>query len=169
MGYLILFNKHLVETIAFRCIDLPCREQMLFPKLYYLYFGLTSFGVASFLYQLRCDSRIKRFANTEDYILSVKDITTDSELHKIQLATEAIAGESAATSDFLTAQLADPQQAPQLKLSILSNHFRALDGSRPISRFFISLAYCIGFFSMGIPAAATFIEVLRLFVGSWVE
>jgi hypothetical protein len=167
VGYLILFNKHVVEAIALHCIELPCREQVLFPKLYYLYFGLTFFGVASFLYQLRCDSRIKRFANVEDYILSVKEITSDNELYKYQLATEELVGESAATSDFLIGQLADPQQAPQLKLNILTSHYRALDGSKPISRFFVLLAYGFGFLFMAIPAMATFIQVTKSFVESW--
>ena len=167
VGYLIIFNKHLVEKLAFRCIDLPCSEQTLFPKLYYLYFGLTFFGIGSFLYQLRCDSRIKRFANVEDYTLSVREITTNNDLHEYQRAIESLVGDSAATSDFLTAQLSDAEQAPQLKLKILANHYRALDGSTPISRFFVLLAYTCGFLFMAIPAVTTFVEVTGSFFRYW--
>jgi hypothetical protein len=164
VGYLILFNKHLVEALAFRCIDLPCQEQVLFPKLYYLYFGLSFFGIASFIYQVRCDSRIKRYADAEDYVLSVREITTDSELYSYQKAIEDIVGDSAATTDFLTGQLADLQQAPQLRLNILTGLYRALDRSMPISRFFVSLAYALGFLLMAVPAVKTFIEVTNSFV-----
>lgn len=167
VGYLILFNKHFVESVAFRCIDLPCNEQILFPKLYYLYFGLTFFGIASFLYQLRCDSRIKRFGNAEDYVLSVREITTDSDLYKYQRIIDDLVGDSAATTDFLTGQLADPQQAPRIKLNILVALYRALDGSMPISRFFVSLAYVLGFFFMAIPAVMTFAEVTKSFIDHW--
>jgi hypothetical protein len=164
VGYLILFNKHLVEMLGFRCIDLPCREDVLFPKLYYLYYGLTFFGLGSLLYQLRCDSRIKRFANVEEYILSVRDITTNAELYKYQETIDDIEGDSAATSDFLTAQLADSELAPELKLNILAGHYRALDDADPASRFLVLLTFFFGFLFMTVPAAATFVEVTKSFI-----
>jgi len=165
IGYLILFNKRLVEALAFRCIDSPCQEQILFPNLYYLYFGLTIFGLGSFLYQVQCDPRIKRFANVEDYVLSVRDITTNLELEHHQQVIDSLTGDAAATRDFLGAQLADPDLAPSIKLDILTRHYRALDSSKIVGRLLVSVAYLFGLGLLAIPSITTFIQVSRSLVG----
>ncbi|WP_157095565.1 hypothetical protein [Bradyrhizobium sp. AT1] len=168
LGYLILFNKRLVEALAFRCIDYPCQEQILFPNLYFLYFGLTIFGLGSFLYQVQCDPRIKRFANVEDYVLSVRDITTNLELEHHQHKIDSLMGESLATNDFLGAQLTDPDLAPSIKLDILTRHYRALDSSKKVGRLLVAAAYFSGLGLLAIPSIATLIQITRSLVGSWI-
>jgi hypothetical protein len=167
VGYIILFNKHLVETFAGQCIAPPCGGQILFPKLYFLYFGLTFFGTGSFLYQLRCDIRIKRFGNLEDYVLSAKEVATEGELHKYQQLVDHLSGTAVATTDFIRPQLSDPELGSQLKLDILTRHYRALDESKPLSRFFVFFAYILGFSLMAVPALTTFAEVTKSLLQSW--
>lgn len=167
LGYLILFNKWLVDALAYRCIDYPCKEQVLFPNLYYLYFGLTIFGLGSFLYQVRCDSRIKQFSNIDHYVLSVRDITTNVELERHQLEADQLEGDLEATSDFLAAQLADPNLNSSIKLDILMRHYRALDKSKPLSRLAIFIAYLLGFGLLTVPSITTLVEVTTSLVSRW--
>ena len=73
---------------------------------------------------------------------------------------EELTGGSDATKDFLVAQLGDVQ-GPQLKLDILAHYYRALDGSRPIARHLVFAGYLIGFVLITIPAATTFVQIVR--------
>jgi hypothetical protein len=45
-----------------------------------LYFGLMFLGFGAFVYQLRCDARIKRFDTSETFTSSVSAVVTNSDL-----------------------------------------------------------------------------------------
>jgi hypothetical protein len=166
IGYLILFNSHIVEALRPAveifpdCANGGCAQSFIWSRLFYLYFGLIFLGVGSFVYQLRCDPNIKRFDTSETFTASVSAVVTESDLFTYQEMIERVGGPAHATRDFLAGELANLDQAPRLKLSILNKFYRAVDGGRYFSRLFVALCYFIGFALVLFPSSQTSIHIL---------
>ena len=57
VGYLILFNDQVISFLSMHKLDHPpdgFLASIWTRKLYFLYFGLMSLGIGSFIYSLRC-------------------------------------------------------------------------------------------------------------------
>jgi hypothetical protein len=165
IGYLILFNSHVVDALrpAFElfpgCADGNCTQSFMWSRLFFLYFGLMFLGVGAFIYQLRCDPNIKRFDTSELFTASVSAVVTESDLFVYQEVIERVGGPAAATRDFLAGELANLDQAPRLKLTILNNFYRALDGGRYFSRLGATLCYLAGFALVLFPSSQASIQI----------
>jgi hypothetical protein len=165
IGYLILFNVHVVDALR-PAIDLfpdceggTCAQSFVVSRLFFLYFGLMLLGVGSFVYQLRCDPNIKRFDTAEAFTASVSAVVTESDLLLYQGTIERIGGPLAATREFLAGELANLDQAPRLKLQILNNYYRTLDGALKFSRLIVTSCYLSGFLLVLYPSLQTSVRV----------
>lgn len=133
-------------------------------RLFFLYFGLMCLGAGAFIYQLRCDPNIKRFDTAEAFTTFVSAVVTESDLFIYQEVIERVGGSAPATRDFLAGELANLDQAPRLKLTILNKFYRTLDGGRYFSRLSVTLCYLVGFGLVLFPSAQTSIHVVASFV-----
>lgn len=166
VGYLILFNSHVVDALRPAlelfpdCADGRCAQSFIWSRLFFLYFGLMFLGAGAFIYQLRCDPNIKRFDTAEAFTASVSAVVTESDLFIYQEAIERVGGPGPATRDFLAGELANLDQAPRLKLTILNKYYRTLDAGRYFSRLGANLCYLIGFALVLFPSLQTSIHIL---------
>lgn len=165
VGYLILFNVHVVEALR-PAVDLfpdcgsgSCAQSFMLSRLFFIYFGLMFLGVGAFVYQLRCDPNIKRFDTPEAFTASVSAVVTESDLFLYQDTIERVGGPASSTREFLAGEIANLDQAPRLKLSILNNLYRALDGARYFSRLVVLLCYLVGFVLVLCPSLQTSVHV----------
>lgn len=165
IGYLILFNSHVVDALRPaiemfpNCSDGNCAQSFMWSRLFFLYFGLMFLGLGSFIYQLRCDPNIKRFDTSEAFTASVSAVVTESDLFVYQEVIERVGGHAVATRDFLAGELANLDQAPRLKLAILNNFYRALDRGRYLSRLCATLCYTAGFALVLFPSSQASIQI----------
>lgn len=168
IGYLILFNSHVVEALRPTvelfpdCADGSCAQSLMWPRLFYLYFGLMFLGIGSFIYQLRCDPNVKRFDTSETFTASISAVVTESDLFVYQEMIERIGGPAPATRDFLAGELANLDQSPRLKLSILNKFYRTVDGGRYFSRLCVALCYSAGFALVLIPSSQASVQIFIL-------
>jgi hypothetical protein len=177
IGYLILFNSHVVDALRPAielfpdCASGGCDRSFMWSRLFFLYFGLMFLGAGAFIYQLRCDPNIKRFDTSEAFTASVSAVVTESDLLVYQAVIERVGGPALATRDFLAGELANPDQAPRLKLTILNSFYRALDGARYFSRLGTALFYLAGFALILFPSAQAsiqiFLSLIKLVRGVW--
>jgi hypothetical protein len=165
IGYLILFNSHVVEALRPavelfpNCADGSCAQSFIWSRLFFLYFGLMFLGVGAFIYQLRCDPNIKRFETSEAFTMSVASVVTESDLLVYQETIERIGGPAAATRDFLAGELGNLDKTPRLKLAILNDFYRTLDLGRYFSRLGVALCYFIGFGLVLFPSSQASIHI----------
>lgn len=165
IGYLILFNSHVVDALRPAielfpdCADGSCAQSFIWSRLFFLYFGLMFLGIGAFIYQLRCDPNIKRFDTSEAFTASVSAVVTESDLFVYQEMIERVGGPAPATRDFLAGELANLDQVPRLKLTILNNFYRTLDGGRYFSRLGATLCYLAGFALVLFPSSQASIHI----------
>lgn len=165
IGYLILFNSHVVDALNLaldyfpQCQSMNCSKSFILSRLYFLYFGLCFLGVGASLYQLRCNPYIKRFDTAESFTASISPVVTSGDLYLFQTATDAISGPSPSTRDFLVGELTNLERASDLKLSILNNYYRSLDASDYASRSLTTLCYILGFSLVLFPSVQTSVSV----------
>lgn len=166
IGYLILFNSHVVDAlrpvieIVPHCADGNCTQSLMWSRLVFLYFGLMFLGAGAFIYQLRCDPKIKHFDTAEAFTASVSSVVTESDLLIYQEVIERVGRPNLATRDFLAAELADLDQAPRLKLAILNKLYRTLDDGHYFSRLSATLCYFIGFSLVLFPSMQASFQIL---------
>jgi hypothetical protein len=165
IGYLILFNSHVVDALRPAielfpdCADGSCAQSFMWSRLFFLYFGLMFLGTGAFIYQLRCDPNIKRFDTAEAFTASVSAVVTESDLFTHQKVIEHVGGPAPATRDFLAGELANLDHAPRLKLTILNNFYRTLDGGHCFSRLSVTLCYLVGFALVLFPSMQASVQI----------
>lgn len=167
VGYLLLLNANISDFFRLHADLLPdacaksssCAQTYWMARLYLLYFGLTFCGVASSLYQIRCDPRIKAYDTPESYVTAVRSVVADKDILAYQATIDRLSP-TTATSDFLIGQLSDPARAEQIKLGILGDLYRTLDSAFLTSRIAVSLLYGFGFLLVAYPSLQTLIRII---------
>jgi len=94
IGYMIIFNVHVVTYLELTQSIFPDESSATsstsfsqwlsdFPRLIFIYFGLLSLGIASFLYQVRCPQLIKQHNTPNSYVSDEKHLLTYLQIIKL--------------------------------------------------------------------------------------
>jgi hypothetical protein len=193
IGYLILFNSHLIEYFKL-VIDMNlncCQEtgsiweRTRSLRIYYLYFGLTCVGFASIIFQARCPALIKAHPSSLQFIEREINLVTARKIYEFSEEVQRLAntplrrGERELFergNDRMREVVLDPRAAfASISLDVLRiaafpdlMHllYRLTRLSRPVSRLGATALYGAGFAILAVPTIETFIVVARIF---WIE
>lgn len=169
LGYLILFNEHIISLIssAFEITKLSGENSISRNNYYFLYFGLTIVGTATFLFQLFCPSFIKEYQSIRDYTEKNIDYMTPNRLaslckllekkdiqpHKLVIKAKQVLEKNPSV---------DEKLFRVSSIDILEHFWNKHSWSLTWPRFIIISMYMIGFLLLAIPSIKMFIKVMLL-------
>jgi hypothetical protein len=176
-GYLILFNESVMSFVltSFNLESLGFAEVQEKTKLYYIYFGLTSLGLASFVYQISCPQLMKEYSSVRQYLRENVDYMTllrvDSICNHV-VAKSGSAHQVTSRVQKVIKEINDEQLSSLEKENSLRNasidllqHFWNLSTWSSFSlRVLVSVLFIIGFLCLLIPSFKMFVAVLSSFV-----
>lgn len=167
IGYMILFNENIVQLLELS------KEVHSFTidnisRLFYFYYGLSSLGIGSLIYQLKCPVLIKEYdsqniyAKEESAFLTkrrISSITREirrlrSTLHPIAEKVIGIASGEDSSQGY--------KEIEPAKIDLLIIHWREVNRSHKLARFGIFHLYLVGFIILLIPSIEMFINLSRI-------
>ncbi|EIV8665315.1 hypothetical protein MA788_003971 [Vibrio parahaemolyticus] len=170
VGYLILFNGHVVSLInsVFEMASISEEEVNYISNLYFIYFGLTALGIATLMFQLLCPPLIKEYTSVRAYVESNIDFMTEHRLKSlcnhidntnnekhfvIENARKSLDKELASTKESLR----------DASIDVLQHFWNLSSWSKVGTRLCIVLLYVGGFILLTIPSIKMFTKVLSAF------
>ena len=176
-GYLILFNESVVSFVltSFDLVGLGFTEVQEKTKLYYIYFGLTSLGLASFVYQISCPQLMKEYSSVRQYLRENIDYMT---LHRVESICNHVVTRNGSTHQVTSniqdiirrindEQLSSPEKDDLLRnssIDLLQHFWNFSTWSSFLLRGLVSVLFIIGFLCLIIPSFKMFVAVFSSFV-----
>ena len=180
IGYMILFNEQLVHWFELSKAVFPVQDlspekvsTQSISRLYCFYFGLTSLGAASAIYQLLCPELIKQHGTDRMFIVSDVELMTRKRTGRtLEYLTaridpvfahelEEVKARLKFTSiNFTEEELRDKRQSITDLMLIL---WRYESWSSPLGRAVVCFLYVVGFSILAIPTIDTFVRVFAAF------
>lgn len=155
LGYLILFSDQFmgwISSSALAAVDMKGSGEHTLSRLYYLYFGLTVTGIASFIYQGFCPTVIKVYRDADEYVLIGRTSMSAVDFERLSAET----GIRAHLNTF-DSKIDDHQ------IRVMKMYYLKEDERLTIPRSVALLLYSIGFFILAIPSVLGFIDVVKAF------
>lgn len=166
IGYVLLFNDYVTGFVSglFGTNSASATETI--RQLYFIYFGLLAFSLASITYALGCGSIIKSYVDEVDFVLRSQPAFSSSDL---QVFADGII--AAGSSDSLTRRAKAISAVlgaeglfavdGDLVLEIRKRHFAIESRSNPIGRALCFFLYTLGGVLLAIPTLAGIFQVAR--------
>jgi len=151
VGYYILFNEYLVKWMHLaQQVGGSTPADHIPRRVLWLYMGLCSIAVGTFIYALRCPPEVKKYGDFKDYVNGDGPALTDVTLRGI---TQELDRHGYDTIRY------------GANKDLLSMHFGYLDNLHRSSRVGVTLCFAVGFLILGILSAQVFFRVLLRLVG----
>ncbi|MHB8268368.1 hypothetical protein [Bradyrhizobium sp.] len=151
IGYYILFNEYLVKwSHLAQQVGGSTPADHIPRRALWLYMGLCSIAIGTFIYALRCPPEVKKYGDFKDYVNGDGPALTDVVMEEIE-KTLGKAGYDTFTY--------------RLNKERLAMHFDYLNNLHPYSRIAVTLCFAAGFLILGILSAQVFFRVLLRLVG----
>jgi hypothetical protein len=127
-------------------------------KLYFVYFGLVSFGLGSAIYQLRCPRVVRKYADRSEFVMAETPSVTLSDL---QIMLELMA-----RSQIVSAEPIVPNELLKdyMRVPIMKYFYAFESAAHPLSRTMTTLFFSAGFVLLAVPSLLTLAKVARLFL-----
>lgn len=176
-GYLILFNENVIHffspTLEISNLNSSLVENVDGKtKLYYIYFGLTFLGLATFLYQVTCPNLIKQYSSVRGYIKeNVEFMTQNRVLSLSKHITERyephlITNKAISFIDnknFDISSQTDSDNLRHFAIDILQHFWNLNTWSNCLLRSMVLILFLIGFLCLLIPSVEMFFKIAILF------
>jgi len=174
IGYLLLFNEHargilklsypFLENRGQTNIDLAIHEVS---SLYWTYFGLLSFGIASILYQIFCAAEVKDYANQNQYIDAKSKSIIDEE---VLIICKLLVDRRGKITDISRIEAirdvveSSGSRSEKSTKYVLYSHYKELDFSYRIAIFFCFYLYNIGLVFLAIPTVFLTYKIVKAII-----
>jgi hypothetical protein len=157
IGYLIILNSTLADYLKLHGIEWTHQPSTVWDrlwslKLYLVYFGLTFLGVGAAIYQWKCPSFIKKYADWADYVAGVAPHTDTTQ---VNVLAEIVGGDT-----FLDGIRGTEDQ---LRL-YLRAHYAQMSNYYPGWRVATAILFAWGFALLSIPSLMTLLRVSIAFI-----
>jgi hypothetical protein len=149
IGYWILFNDYLSQYFKLGALDAPASawlDVLWNTKLYFLYFGLLSLGLGSFIYQARCPHIVKKHGDWTDYVRT--DGTAMNADQLLILAT--IAGVAA-------------RPVAENRSMIMQSYYAQSSNTKAFSRLLVGIFFLLGMLLLAVPSLLSAWKIGKLF------
>lgn len=151
IGYYILFNEYLVKWLHLaQQVGGSTPADHIPRRVLWLYMGLCSIAIGTFIYALRCPPEVKKYGDFKDYVNGDGPALTDDAVEEIK--------EELGKAGYDTFRYS-------LNKEIFSMHFDYLNNLHPSSRIGVTLCFAVGFLILGILSAQVFFRVLLRLIG----
>jgi hypothetical protein len=174
-GYMIMFNSHLEGYFDLSNLFVWEADQAASYRLFFLYFGLSSMGLASLIFQICCPGPIKLNIDIVTYVDREYKVISKYRLRMlVGMITQAyehirssrqwLSPYMAEAADSVIVSSADEREnGKEFELEALKVQRNSMNISSPIARRLIAILYMIGFFLLSIPTVDTFVRVSPAF------
>ncbi|WP_414474313.1 hypothetical protein [Microvirga sp. M2] len=166
VGYMILFNETLLELIKSSPFYVPSSIDLIESphasfldklnslRLYALYFGFFIIGIASLVYQWKCPSLVKKYADVDDFIIATTGFYRERDYLLAQKATIELGNNDTRQLDAAKAES---------QTTILRLYYDAEDRAQTDWRTLAGFCYGIGFVIVAVPSALAFLRICQSF------
>lgn len=172
IGYLIIFNKNVVEFLHLASGFAGATDAQfdVSPQLMLVYLGTCAIAVGQVIYSIFAPGEVKAYGHETPYVLDAIGVTKDFEYEKLEDALRA----SPYKSEYIRMRdryertpgppITDEQKA-HINNGVLHLYFRLLNNRYWAARWLTGGLYLLGFTLLAIPSAGVFLRVVKIIYG----
>ncbi len=152
VGYYIIFNEYLVRWLHLaQQIGGSAPSDHIPRRVLWLYMGLCSIALGTFIYALRCPPQVKKYGDFSDYVNGDGPALDFRPLEEIKEVVQKAGYDTWGNDE---------------SKAILTMHFDYLNNLHPGSRAVVTICFVVGFLILGILSAQVFVRVFLRLVGT---
>lgn len=159
IGYLIIFNDQVKKYLTLTALETTTRHGDLFSslwelKLYFLYFGLLSLGIGSFIYQARCPYIVKKHADWSSYVI------VDGPAMSMQQVLSL--------GKVLRAQIEPPvdrEDLDNIRVYFMQRWYAEQSDAMLFSRIAVGILFWLGLFLVAVPSTLSAVKIFDILTG----
>ncbi|MEH2472048.1 hypothetical protein V1281_006765 [Nitrobacteraceae bacterium AZCC 2161] len=157
VGYWILFNDFASQYLSMSALDARQANPGFLhwfssSRLYFLYLGLLSLGIGSFIYQARCPYIIKKHADWSDYVIGDGDAMSDSQILSLGKVLAVVESGSGPTPG-----------RENVRVYFMQRWYSNQSNEHPLSRLIVGVFFYAGLTLIAIPSIVSALKIAALF------
>ncbi|MCH2087156.1 MAG: hypothetical protein MK175_08225 [Pseudoalteromonas sp.] len=170
IGYILILNEHVVSFLVsvFEITNVSGQGVINLSNLYLIYFGLTTLGIATLIFQILCPPLIKEHLSIRVYVEKSIDFMTEHRLKSLCNyinPTETVQHEVIAKARKVLAEKPNikAKEFRDSSIDVLEYFWNSSAWNKSFSRFCVVLLYFLGFLLLTIPSIKMFVKVISTF------
>lgn len=171
VGYILILNEYIVSFLAsaFEITGVSEQGVINLSNLYFIYFGLTSLGIATLIFQILCPPLIKEYLSIRVYVEKNIDFMTELRLGSLcNHINPSETEQHAVVVKAKKALAAEPNKKEETfrdsSIDVLEHFWNSSAWSKSNSRLCVVLLYFVGFILLTIPSIKMFAKVISTFL-----